>query len=116
MKFQKQFEDWYKNKYTYYESEFRIDDSDEVCGYLHDNIQQAYEIWLEFNDWLPMDQAPKDGSPFLVMLEQHEPTDDKFHIAQLHNNCNIIGHHFSYDCNKPIGFRYIHGMIVDENT
>lgn len=47
-----------------------------------------------------MSEAPMDGTPFLVWLE--EPTRGHVHTAVFHPNVKIIGNLFHFDCPKPI--------------
>ena len=50
-----------------------------------------------------MKDVPKDGTSVLVLLES-KSLHSRWHTAMFKPNVNIIGHHFSFDVSKPLGW------------
>lgn len=51
----------------------------------------------------PMNEAPKDGAPILVLLEK-ESLGMVWHSARIRPNVSFVGHRFAFDCPKMIGW------------
>ena len=51
----------------------------------------------------PMNEAPKDGTPILVLLEK-ESLGMVWHSARIRPNVSFVGHRFAFDCPKMIGW------------
>lgn len=53
--------------------------------------------------WMPIETAPNDGSPFLVLLSD-EMMHSRVHSATFHPNMKLIGCNFSFDAPNVIGW------------
>jgi hypothetical protein len=51
----------------------------------------------------PMEDAPRDGTPILVLLER-EFLKSSWHSARLGKNVSFVGNHFTFECPKMIGW------------
>lgn len=74
-----------------------------INGQLTLEVRQLRQELEKARCWQPIETAPNDGSPFLVLLE--EPMlNSRVHAATFHPNIRTIGGHFDFDAPKSIGW------------
>lgn len=66
-------------------------------------------LLLAEGGWIPMDAAPRDGTPFLALLAE-EQMFSRVHVATILPNIATVGGSFEFDMPKMIGWRPILGV------